>query len=315
MKIMMIGNKESGKTTYMASAFGLLENGQNGFYLKTDASSNQWFKKLYHAIEQGQYPNPSDKRDRHQFELYHHQKKILDFEWVDYYGGVITESSATTLTEDIESADGMILFFETPALLENKPSLHQFRRILSLITKKLTEIDGGLFSVIIVITKTDMVPAGTLLEELSAPFRTFIESVENHDHIYTRVVPVSCTSKGFFNVELPLLDILDSGMKIAYLTAALQAKEYAESYQSYNNQRGVFDWVFSRLFGAATNGELAQGYLAQAREQIALFESIEEPTKRLAEYVAEYTIRLPWEQEAQAPVKKRTADSQRLIEL
>ncbi|SFR92158.1 hypothetical protein [Anaeromicropila populeti] len=315
MKILMIGNKESGKTTYMASSFGILENGQNGFYLKTDTSSNMWFKKVFETIKQGQYPELSDKRNNYQFELYHHQKKILDFEWIDYYGGVILESNVSKLTEDIGSADGIILFLDAISLLENNNSVHQFRRILGLITNKLTEIESGLFSVIVVITKADMVPNGSSLEQLYQPLSQFISSTDENKNIYARIVPVSCTNRGFYNVELPLLDMLDSGMKISYLTAIVEAKQYAETCMNYNKHRGILDWTVSRLSGVETNGELAEKYRRMAMEKIDLYESIEEPMERLSEYVKNYVIRLPWDSRKDAMLSTNTSGGRRLIEL
>lgn len=315
MKILMIGNKESGKTTYMASSFGILENGQNGFYLKTDASSNVWFKKVFASIKQGQYPNLSDKRSSYQFELYHHQKKILDFEWIDYYGGVISESNANQLTEDIGSADGVILFLEATALLENNNSVHRFRRILALIMQKLTTINAGLFTVIIVITKTDMVPNGTSLEQLSQPLSQFIADTDGNKNIYARIAPVSCSARGFYNVELPLLDMLDSGMKMSYLTAMAEAKQYADTCVNYGKRRGIVDWAFSRLSGVETNGELAGRYLRMAREKVALYQSIEEPMKRLSEYVSNYDVKLPWDSRKAAVSSAGASGGRRLIEL
>ena len=50
MNILMLGNKDSGKTTYMSSAFGLMEKGVSGFFIKTDTSSREWFHKLFQAI-------------------------------------------------------------------------------------------------------------------------------------------------------------------------------------------------------------------------------------------------------------------------
>ena len=122
-----------------------------------------------------------------------------------------------------------------------------------------------------------------------------MENVEGNDDVYARIVPVSCTSKGFYNVELPLLDILDSGLKIAYLTAAYQCQKHTEKAVDYNNRRGMGDWIFSKLFGVPTNGELAKSELAIALEQKQLFESIEGPTERLSTYVQDFIVKTPWD--------------------
>lgn len=314
MKILMMGNKESGKTTYMASAFGLLENGQNGFYIKTDSSSTTWFKTLFRSIRQGDYPNLSDKRNSYNFELYHHQKKVLDFEWIDYYGGVITEASADKLTSDIDSSDGMIIFLEATALMAKDNSVHQFRRILALITKKLANSDVGLFTIIVVITKYDAIANGIAYERVVEPLNEFLSSTDENDSIYARVIPVSCTKNGFYNVELPLLDMLDSGMKVSYLSAIAEAKQYADKWSDFSDRIGILDWAVSRLTSQPTNGEIADKYRQKALQKIDLFKSIEEPMKRLSDYVANYSIQLP---QSSVPriVLPSSVESRRFIEL
>lgn len=299
MKMLMMGNKESGKTTYMASAFGLLEDGQNGFFIKTDSSSTQWFRALFKSIKAGFYPSLSDKRNSYEFELYHYQKKVLDFEWIDYYGGVIAEANANKLSEDIDSSDGVILFLEASALLNKNNTVTQFRRILALITQKLTKLEH-LFTVIIVITKYDMIPDYVPFSQIQAPLDNFLSTAANNDNIYTCVVPVSCTGKGFFNVELPLLDMLDSGLKIEYIKVANEAKRLAEEAQDYASKIGVFDWIYSKLNGMATNGEMAESYIKKAQDKIELFKSLKGPMKSLSDFVRDYEIVLPKASDPQA---------------
>lgn len=293
MNILMMGNKESGKTTYMASAFGLLEDGISGFYIRTDASSKAWFTKLFSEIKQGRYPNATDKRGIYEFGLYFNQKKILDFNWIDYNGGIITEHNIDNLEGDIAKSEGMMVFLEADALWRNNSSIHKFRRILALISSHIENSDNPLFSVIIVLTKYDRIPVNVGIDEVTEPIQGFLDSAKQNDKLYVRVVPVSCTSSGFFNVELPLLDILDSGMKIEYLTAVLEAKTYAEEFEKYNNSRGLIDWGISKLFGVKTNGEIAEEYRNKALMKIEMYESIEKPTEALSNYVRNYSIRFP----------------------
>lgn len=316
MNILMIGNKESGKTTYMASAFGLLEGGISGFYIRTDASSQSWFHKLFSEIKMGNYPSATDKRGSYEFALYYNQNKILDFNWIDYNGGVITEQSIDNLEIDIDKSEGMMIFLEAEALWRNITSVHKFRRILALISSHLENSENPLFSVVIVLTKYDRIPLNVSIKEVTEYINMFLEEAKQNDKLYVRVVPVSCTSKGFYNVELPLLDILDSGMKIDYLTKILEVNSYAEEYKKYDEQRGIIDWGISRLLGVKTNGEIADEYLQMALQKIELFEKIEKPTEYLSSYVENYTIRYPNVGSIDvAPNKLEQKNSHRFIEL
>lgn len=312
MKILMVGNKESGKTTYMASAFGLLASGIEGFNIECDNTTRSWFGKLFQAVKNGKYPVASDKRNEFFFKLSCFGTNVLDFNWIDYNGGVIREIDADKLMTDIKECDSVMLFFDAVALRDNAASTHQLRRILTLLSKKLGEIEVPLFSVILVVTKTDLLCSTEEYMKAVAPLKNFLENVSGNDDVYARIVPVSCTSNGFYNAELPLLDVLDSGLKIAYLTAVYQAQKHAEQAIEYNKKRGICDWIFSRLSGLPTNGEIAESELKVALEQKKLFEAIEGPTERLSTYVQDYTVRMPWELVKTVPQNNRS-NGRRLI--
>ena len=293
MKILMSGNKESGKTTYMASAFGKLDNGISGFYIRTDPTTKAWFQRVYKQIGDGNYPVATDKRGSYHFQLYYNQRSVLDFDWIDYNGGVITDTSIEALQKDIDSADGMMIFLDSVALLNNQMSVHRFRRIIALITEKLEKNESPLFSVIIVLTKFDRIPSNVSFEQVKQPIQQFIDNASENKRLYIRVVPISCSKDGFYNVDLPLLDILDSGLKLSFVMAGLEAQSYAEQSQNYVKKTGLLDWGISKLFGMKTNGELATEYASKAQERYEMFQSLEGPTKNLANYVSNYTVRFP----------------------
>lgn len=293
MKILMIGNKESGKTTYMASAFGKMNNGISGFYIHTDSTTKDWFQRVYRQISNGSYPVATDKRGSYHFQLYHNQKNVLDFDWIDYNGGIITDTSIEELSSDIDSADGMMIFLDSVALLNNKMSTHRFRRIIALVTEKLEKNDNPLFSLIIVLTKYDKIPSNITFEQVKKPIQAFVDCANENDKLYIRVVPVACSQEGFYNVDLPLLDILDSGLKLSYIIAGLEAQAYVEKAQGYIKRTGLIDWGISKLFGVKTNGELATECATLAQERYELFQSLEGPTEDLANYVSNYRINFP----------------------
>lgn len=107
-KILMIGNKDSGKTTYMASSYGLLKGGKFGFYVHADEDTDMQLNKLYASLQQGGYPAPTDKRGSFNFDLYYYHQQVLSFEWLDYYGGVINESKSEQLQNDMDDADAIM---------------------------------------------------------------------------------------------------------------------------------------------------------------------------------------------------------------
>lgn len=293
MKILMVGNKESGKTTYMAGSFGVLEGGINNFFVDTDASSKKWFQRLFRSIKQGDYPNPTDKRQNYNLKLYHKRQKILDFEWVDYNGGVITEANVEKFKQDMDSSDGIMIFLEAHALWQNRPSVHKLRRIISLIQEHLENYDKPLLSVIIVLTKYDNIPVDVSFDEVTKNLQNFMTAVKDNKKIYARIVPISCTTNGFFNVELPLLDVLDSGLMIDYLTNIAAAQYYAEQANENRKKTGFIDELGSFITGNPTYREIAEAYVKMAQERIALIESLEKPIENLRQYISNYEIVFP----------------------
>ncbi len=293
MKILMIGNKESGKTTYMASAFGLLNGGIANFHIDTDSSTRNWYQRLFESIKGGGYPQASDKRDGHRFKLKCLGKEILDFEWIDYNGGIIKTIDADEFMKDISSCDGTMLFFDAKALYENDPSVHQVRRILTLISRKLGDISAPIFSVILVVTKIDLLNSIQEFNQAVMRLNAFIENAKGNDKIYARIVPISCSQNGFYNVELPILDMLDSGLQTEYYSVASKVNEEADSAQACQNKSGIIDFISSKLNGVPTYGEMARSHWSKAQEQYEVFKSIEGPMEQLKGYVQSYEITWP----------------------
>lgn len=308
MKILMIGNQNSGKTTYMASSYGLIKEGKFGFYICADEDTDFWLTKLCNSIKSGSYPFPSDKRQSYEFDLYYYQQPVLSFEWLDYYGGVISESKSEQLMTDIDEADAVMLFIEADALLRNDKKVTQFRRILYLIGRKLMEIEH-FFNVIIVLTKYDIVGTSTSLEDVCRPLSQFSESIQGKENVYFRIVPVSCTSSGFVNVDLPLIDVLHSGVGIKCLGYMAAAKAQYDRALEYNGKRGVVDWAVSKLFGLQTNGEIADEAAKNMQQQLALFAQIEGPFDKLDEYRKNYEIKIPHNTTVRQSGEKRTKRS------
>ena len=295
MNILMIGNKASGKTTYMASSLGLLQKSIKGFSIETGSDTELWFKNLFNAIKSGEYPSPTDKRLEYKFELfYNNTQKVLKFEWLDYNGGVISESDADHLKQDIEKSEGVMLFLEAEALLKNRPSVHKFRRILNLISEHMEICTLPLFSVIIVLTKYDKIPSNVGLNDVIANhIQSFVDTAKNNQKIYVRVVPISCTSSGFYNVELPLLDVLDSGLRLEYARAVNDVQNHIETAKKDYEKSGIIDSFVSWWNDEPTYAELAEAHLEAANEKYEFFKSLEDPIIKLGEYVSNYKIKFP----------------------
>ena len=70
MKIVMLGHSGVGKTSYMYSMYGAMQNPYNGFTLSTqDQPDHNRFLNIYRNIIKGRYPNPTDQSEEYNFWL------------------------------------------------------------------------------------------------------------------------------------------------------------------------------------------------------------------------------------------------------
>lgn len=279
----MIGNQNSGKTTYMVSALKSLSKGVANLYIDTDELTRDWFNRLSDSISKGQYPNLTDKRSEYNFRLRYGARYILNFTLIDYNGGVIFDPDADNLQNDIENSQGIMIFLEAKALYENDSSIHNFAIILAHIHEYLVN-STSLFSVDIVLTKYDQIPQGLEIGEITKNIRGFLKAANNSHNVIVKVIPVSCTKQGFFNVELPLLDILDSGLRLQYDKAVQLAKDYYKTSQEYRNKT---------FLGFHTHTKLANKFYVKCNKCCEYFKSLENPIQNIGSYVMNYQIRYP----------------------
>jgi hypothetical protein len=120
MRIVMIGHSNVGKTTYMASMYGAMQVGVDGFTLRTArADDHERFVALHRMTRAGRYPAPTDQRAQYDFRLCLNGEAFFDFTWVDRRGGAIlersTSSEAAQLVQDLVECDGLLVFCDAHA--------------------------------------------------------------------------------------------------------------------------------------------------------------------------------------------------------
>ena len=288
----MIGNKDSGKTTYMVSAYGAMKAGKYGFSVYGDLDTDAWLMQLYSQIQNGQYPMPSVKREQFDFNLYYYQQQVLSFQWVDYFGGVISEVKSQELAGDIDASDAIMIFLDASALVCHKHVDTKLRRILYLIGEKLADTERT-FDVLAVVTKYDLVGNAYPFEEVTKPLETLKTMLSHRDNIHFRTVPVSCTDQGFMNVDLPLIDILYHGLRESRDYHQQQSLEYEKLAKKYYRSSGILDWMLSKLLRVKTNGELARESRVASVQEQNIWQELETALNQLNTYRETYKITIP----------------------
>lgn len=294
----MLGHTGVGKTTYMASLYGVMQQSVEGFRLKAvKLEDHKRWVEIADRIQQGDYPVATDQRQEYNFSLRYQGRNILEFTWADYRGGAIRETQdseqAKALLEDLKTADGIMLFCDCHALLEGDTRSNQIGRMTALTSQALGELNRPM-SLAIVLTKTDLVTnfQADLLKSLNG----FITAVNASEFVLGALIPIAC-GKQLRNVSIPLLFVLYTTVVFqaaATYAAAESHEEQAKSYETLSKGFvGTFDWIVSKISKESTYKELADREREQALAKQRQFEDIREPAMSLHHYVQKLPLIQP----------------------
>lgn len=286
----MIGNKESGKTTSMVSAYGRLStHGVNGFKISSpDKAVTTELDSMFEDLRKGDYPLATQKRSIYSFDLFYNNRVVHKFEWKDFYGGVIDESateSSQVLKEDMKSSSGLMLFFDSEKLYNNSIDT-KVRRIIHLISQNFRSIEKPFF-ISIVLTKFDLLSdyQKNDSEKWLAPLTPFLNAVNNSDYINAMIVPTSCTSKGLCNVDIPILFLLHGTMSSYCMLKYEELTNEIKTLKEYDENSGIVDDVISFIFSAPTYREMAKNKALELEPQIDFYNQVLDSLKSLHSYL------------------------------
>jgi len=291
MNIVMLGHSGVGKTTYMASMYGTLQNPINGFSLKTEHSSDhERLVKNFYSIKRGYYPDATAIRSEYGFYLYHQGSNIFPFRWVDYRGGDVYERSdneqAKMLHQDLLNANGVIVFVDCPTLASGNIRKSGIQRLINLLSVTLKEISHSI-PVAIVLTKVDMV--SNLGEREVNVLNPLIESMSAGDNIVGTIIPVACGTE-MTNVEIPLLFNLFIGIRLELARLSELVKEHVREAEYYRDKENIFVWIGRKLEGRSTYSELANNEIDRARSKYYALQKLEPSAEALEKYLEECPI-------------------------
>ncbi|MEI7676538.1 MAG: hypothetical protein WCJ03_07145 [Bacteroidales bacterium] len=292
IKIVMLGHSRVGKTTYMASLYGAMQQQRNGFKLKAPSNDDhQRLLNLSQIIAKGNYPLGTDQRKEYMFSLLHNDEEVFEFKWADYRGEAIllsgkTEEQARKLQEDLKYADGLILFCDSEALSRGDTQANQLGRLNSLIHHAVRDIETPM-ALAVVLTKSDMISAYT--RPMIDHFSGLISAVNASEMVNGAFIPTACGVSSI-NVHVPLLYALHVMVYIKALYLNQLRERFEEEKRTRDEGRGVGDWIFSKMFGLPTDGELYELAKAKLYELEKIIEPTNESLKSLASSLEEFPL-------------------------
>lgn len=286
----MLGHTGVGKTTYMASLYGAMQQSVEGFSLRAvDLEDHNRWKNLSDGIRRGDYPVSTDQRQEYKFHLRYQGRNILEFAWADYRGGAIRETQesdqAKVLLEDLKSADGIMLFCDSSALVAGDQRSNQIGRMTTLTAQALKTLDRPI-SLAIVLTKTDLV--ADFQVNLLEPLNGLITAINVSTTVLGAVIPISC-GRELCNVSMPLLFTLHATVLWQAILIHETAEAHQERAKSYEDQSrgvvGALDWIISRVSDQPTFREMAVKERSEAAAKKREFDIIRDPAESLYYYV------------------------------
>ena len=245
MNILMIGHSQSGKTSYMAGLYKLYGDKKDGFGLwLSDSDKRLKLQKMAENLAKGIYPSGTDIASEYNFWLQHDNSLLIPFNWYDYRGGSLSESSSWSrdkenLLKKIDNADALIVFIDgAKAIHEVDEDLEdEYETLMWAIQKSLSKKSskkGEYFPISFVFTKGDLFPSHSHLYNTPAfdYFMPFFKTIKNGDAAVGEIVVAEVTKDGVYNVYMPLMFSLNYGMH-KYINERLSV--FNREFERYEN--------------------------------------------------------------------------------
>lgn len=290
MDILMIGHSRSGKTSYMAGLYKEFGNKERGIGIWTSDSSKQSkLKRIADNISRGIYPTGTDIASEYDFWLQIDNRLVIPFNWYDYRGGALSESSKTSrdaqkLIEKIENADALIVFLDGEKIVEDtdEDAEDDYEILLWAIQKAVSRKhlgSGNYFPISFVITKGDLYSDYSPLYDSDGLeyFTPFFKTIRDGNTVAGMISICEVAKTGVYNVFAPLLFSLYYGMP-EYIGKRMDAINKEIDY--YNTlYPNILDDIWTTIFGGTSDRELARKSLQKIEEEKQNLEYLESMSK------------------------------------
>lgn len=173
-KITMLGTSGAGKTCYMLGLYATMQLGLQGFTLSTPdldedlRLTNLWDRLVEEEGEERWPPATGMEPHRYDFDFSYGMRKLISFDWLDYRGGAIQDSSSQgdvqTLMNRLKESTCIFLCVSGELLSEEsngnlnsvarKAGITRMNQFVSTLSKELSD-DKRPFPIVLLVTKYD----------------------------------------------------------------------------------------------------------------------------------------------------------------
>ena len=292
MNILMLGHSGVGKTTYMASMYGLMQAGVERFSLASKyIRDHDDLVSLARDIQRDTYPPQTAIKSSYEFWLKYNGQRFFPFTWSDYRGGALMEHSssddARQLVQDLSKCDGILVFCDSEQAASRRGTGRDIRRMTSLIGEALLRIKRPI-PIGIVFTKYDLVEE--IDEHMWDSVEGLCQIVDASENLAGAVIPVACGSK-LENIELPLLFLLYCGVALTHDALVEQMdddRQERDHYAQEADEHPIWDFI-DGIFGDSDSDRAVEAH-ERVEQKRAELEPIIEPCQSLRQYLEERGI-------------------------
>lgn len=248
IKITMLGYTGTGKTCYMISMYAFMKLGINGFtFSEQDLDRDLELTELWEAlIDNRKWPDSNpDNVKKYTFDFNYAFQPIMGFEWLDYRGGALSDSSSKEdvqeLTKQVKRSDCLFLCISAEDL-QLTTKMKRARAIKAdRMNVLIKEIGAALkptasqpFPVVFVVTKFDLYPnsndPGQVIDAIRELFPTFWDS----PGWITSICPVSLGKELAENFDEGEIDPVNVHIPVAF---AIYCKLYKQKIEQKISQQ------------------------------------------------------------------------------
>jgi hypothetical protein len=292
----MLGDSGVGKTTYMITTYGVMQQSIAGFNLvSNDNSIHNRLANLFSSLtSKNRYPAATDKYSEYKFSFIHDDDSVMEFRWIDFKGGVINYDDENNrelkkLKNALNNADAVLLFVESDKLLNGTLDQGELTTLLYYLFQY-ASADYKKLTIMPLFTKFDKVINLGMSEDdylkLKEPFMQLEEMAKNNENLSVYTVPIACSPKCMMHLDFAILLLMREGIEIHYLDDAKKIeKEYDEAMKLWNEGSLLAD-----IFGLSDKRNSARTKLSNAKDKYEKLNKMEGAYNKINEFIEEYEM-------------------------
>ncbi len=272
---MMVGHESSGKTTFMAAMYNLINKGiENYSIVCQDEVQHLNLVKLSSSILSGKYPTGTDIHSEYNFFLRYGCESVINFDWYDYRGGALNEklensSEVQELHDKITNTDALIVFIDGEKMKINdnryKSEIRRLGLFLQSAIKNNTQ--NYPYPISLIITKGGGINGDDLLNISGfSDVSNLINIAHGNNNVQLLVAVTEINRYNIKNVQYPFLFSMYFGIQRQKADVTKKYDRQKQKVNDFHKKSNLFDDVFCFFSGDATYKDMAIKQLNKTKD-------------------------------------------------